>query len=155
CSTGTSPGSRKPARVRSATADSAWVCNSSRSRTSTAPRSRTSRPDAALSGSRLLRNGPVNDRPRIGHTIAQSRPAFTTPPRPPTGAPNVVVIVLDDTGFSQLGCFGSDIATPNVDQLAANGVRYRRFHVTALCSPTRACLLTGRNHHAVGMGFLP
>ena len=68
--------------------------------------------------------------------------------------PNVVMVLLDDLGFAQFGCFGSDIATPNVDTLAQNGLRYNRFHVTALCSPTRACLLTGRNHHAVGMGFL-
>ncbi|KRF10491.1 arylsulfatase [Nocardioides sp. Soil796] len=68
--------------------------------------------------------------------------------------PNVVTIVLDDTGFAQLGCFGSDISTPNIDALAADGLRYNRFHVTALCSPTRASLLTGRNHHRVGMGFL-
>jgi arylsulfatase len=66
----------------------------------------------------------------------------------------VVVIVLDDTGFAQLGCFGSDIATPNIDRLADDGLRYNRFHVTSLCSPTRACFFTGRNHHAVGMGFL-
>ncbi len=65
-----------------------------------------------------------------------------------------MVIVLDDLGFAQLGCFGSDIATPTIDGLAADGLRYNRFHVTSLCSPTRACLLTGRNHHAVGMGFL-
>ena len=64
------------------------------------------------------------------------------------------MIVLDDLGFGQLGCFGSDIATPNIDGLAAAGLAYNRFHVTAICSPTRACLLTGRNHHAVGMGFL-
>ncbi|HEV2368337.1 MAG TPA: arylsulfatase [Acidimicrobiales bacterium] len=75
-------------------------------------------------------------------------------PRPPAGAPDVVIIVLDDTGFAHLGCFGSDIATPNIDGLAARGLRYNRFHVTALCSPTRACVLTGRNHHAVGVGFL-
>ncbi len=75
-------------------------------------------------------------------------------PRPPAGAPNVVVIVLDDLGFAQLGCFGSDIATPHIDALAVGGLRYNRFHVTALCSPTRASLLTGRNHHAVGFGFL-
>ena len=67
----------------------------------------------------------------------------------------MLVIVLDDLGFAQLGCFGSDIATPNIDALAAGGLRYNRFHVTALCSPTRACLLTGRNHHAVGMGICP
>ena len=97
----------------------------------------------------------MTTRPIIGHTIADSRPAFDATPQPPEGAPNVVLIVLDDTGFAQLGCFGSDIATPNVDRLAEGGLRYRRFHVTALCSPTRACLLTARNHHAVGMGFLP
>jgi arylsulfatase A-like enzyme len=67
---------------------------------------------------------------------------------------NVVVILLDDLGFAQLGCYGSDIATPAIDRLAAGGLRYTRFHVTALCSPTRAALLTGRNHHAVGMGYL-
>ena len=69
--------------------------------------------------------------------------------------PNVLVILLDDTGFAQLGCFGSDVATPHIDRLAAGGLRFNRFHVTALCSPTRAALLTGRNHHAVGMGFVP
>jgi len=70
----------------------------------------------------------------------------------PAGAPNVVFIVLDDVGFAQLGCYGSDLATPNFDRLAANGLRYTNFHTTALCSPTRSCLLTGRNHHANGMG---
>lgn len=79
---------------------------------------------------------------------------MTELPRPPEGAPNVVVILLDDLGFGQFGCYGSDIATPNIDRLASGGLRYNRFHVTALCSPTRAALLTGRNHHAVGMGFL-
>jgi arylsulfatase len=68
--------------------------------------------------------------------------------------PNVVMILLDDLGFAQFGCYGSDIATPHIDRLAANGLRYNRFHVTAMCSPTRAALLTGRNHHAVGMGFV-
>jgi len=91
---------------------------------------------------------------RIGRTIRESEPSFTPVPRPPAGAPNVVMIVLDDLGFAQLGCFGSSVATPAIDALAAGGLRYNRFHVTALCSPTRACLLTGRNHHAVGMGFL-
>ena len=68
--------------------------------------------------------------------------------------PHVILVVLDDLGFAQLGCFGSDIETPAIDAVAAGGVRFNRFHVTSLCSPTRACLLTGRNHHAVGMGFL-
>jgi arylsulfatase A-like enzyme len=90
----------------------------------------------------------------IGRTIAESTPAFDPRPTAPAGAPNVVVVVLDDLGFGQLGCFGSDIGTPAIDRLAADGLRFNRFHVTALCSPTRACLLTGRNHHDVGMGFL-
>src|SRR5262245_10741004 len=70
----------------------------------------------------------------------------------PDGAPNVVLIVLDDVGFAQLGCYGSDIDTPTIDGLARDGVRFSNFHTTALCSPTRACLLTGRNHHSNGMG---
>lgn len=90
----------------------------------------------------------------IGRTIDESTPAFDPLPRPRRGAPNVVLVVLDDLGFAQLGCFGSDLATPTIDGLAAEGLRFNRFHVTSLCSPTRACLLTGRNHHAVGMGFL-
>ncbi|MGI8663432.1 MAG: arylsulfatase [Acidimicrobiales bacterium] len=97
----------------------------------------------------------MGQRALIGRTIADSTPHFgTRPPSAPAGSPNIVVIVLDDLGFGQLGCFGSDLATPAIDGLAADGLRYNRFHVTSLCSPTRACLLTGRNHHQVGMGFL-
>jgi len=70
----------------------------------------------------------------------------------PTGAPNIVIIVLDDIGFGQLGCFGSPIRTPNIDRLATEGLRFNRFHVTSICSSTRAALMTGRNHHAVGVG---
>lgn len=73
----------------------------------------------------------------------------------PMDAPNVVMIVLDDLGFAQLGCYGAEIATPNIDRLADNGLRYNSFHVTSLCGPTRASLVTGRNHHAVGMGIGP
>jgi arylsulfatase A-like enzyme len=87
-------------------------------------------------------------------TVDDSTPGDYELPHPGGDAPNVVVILLDDLGFGQLGCFGSDIATPNIDRLAREGVTYNRFHVTAICSPTRACLLTGRNHHAVGVGFL-
>jgi arylsulfatase len=89
---------------------------------------------------------------QIGTTLADSVPAWPVSPRAPHGAPNVVLIVLDDVGFAQLGCFGSDLETPNIDALAARGVRYRSFHTTAMCSPTRACLLTGRNHHTCGIG---
>lgn len=78
------------------------------------------------------------------------------PSEPPfrTGSPNVVVVVFDDLGFGQLGSYGSDLLTPTVDALAARGLRFTNFHTTAVCSPTRACLLTGRNHHRVGMGML-
>ena len=89
-----------------------------------------------------------------GLTVADAAPIDPPGRRAPVGAPNVVAIVLDDTGFAHLGCFGSDIATPTIDRLADEGLRYNRFHVTSLCSPTRAAFLTGRNHHAVGMGFL-
>ena len=68
------------------------------------------------------------------------------PPQAPDGAPNVVYIVLDDVGFSAMSCYGGPIPTPNIDKIAADGVRYTQWHTTALCSPTRSCLLTGRNH---------
>ena len=64
------------------------------------------------------------------------------------GAPNVLFIVLDDTGYGHLGCYGSPIETPNIDALAADGLRYSNMHTTALCSPSRSCIITGRNHHS-------
>ena len=85
---------------------------------------------------------------RISRYHWESEPWWPEEPRPPEGAPNVLLVVLDDVGFAQLGCFGSDISTPALDALAAGGLRYSSFHTTALCSPTRACVLTGRNHHA-------
>ena len=91
---------------------------------------------------------------KIGFTAAESVPHIPLHPKPPEGAPNIVAIVLDDTGFGHLGAFGSDIGTPHMDVLAAGGAAFNRFHVTSLCSPTRASFFTGRNHHAVGMGFL-
>ena len=87
----------------------------------------------------------------IGRTHTESTPWWPAPAHPGEAAPTVVVVLLDDLGFAQLGCFGSDIDTPNIDRLAAGGLRYTNFHVTPVCSPTRASLLTGRNHHAVGM----
>ena len=69
-------------------------------------------------------------------------------------APNILYILLDDTGYSDVGCYGSLIETPNIDALAAEGLRYRDFHVNAMCSPTRASLLSGCNHHQTGMGFI-
>ncbi|MEI7746810.1 MAG: sulfatase-like hydrolase/transferase [Actinomycetota bacterium] len=74
--------------------------------------------------------------------------------KPAKGSPNIVAIVLDDTGFAHLGGFGGNISTPTFDRLGAGGLRFNRFHVTSLCSPTRAAFMTGRNHHAVGMGLV-
>jgi len=89
---------------------------------------------------------------RIGRDWRDSQPWWPPEPAPPPGSPNVLLIVLDDVGYAQLGCYGSDIETPVIDGLAAAGVRLANFHTTSLCSPTRACLLTGRNHHRSGMG---
>jgi arylsulfatase len=89
---------------------------------------------------------------RIGRDWRDSEPWWPPETTPPEGAPNVVLVVLDDVGFAQLGCYGSPIDTPVIDGLAASGVRLANFHTTALCSPSRACLLTGRNHHRSGMG---
>tara|TARA_Y100000996_G_scaffold111528_1_gene82575 strand:- start:1365 stop:3638 length:2274 start_codon:yes stop_codon:yes gene_type:complete len=87
----------------------------------------------------------------IGKTIKDSEPWFEIPNHPGEDAPNIVIMLLDDTGFSQLGCYGSSIDTSNIDTLAAHGLQFTNFHVTPLCSPTRASLLTGRSQHAVGM----
>ena len=87
----------------------------------------------------------------IGRTLAESTPHFMEPPHPGEDSPNVVIVLIDDLGFAQFGCYGSDIDTSNVDALCADGVQFTNFHVTPLCSPTRAALLTGRSQHAVGM----
>ncbi len=88
----------------------------------------------------------------IGRTFESSRAWWPPLDVPTAGSPNVVMVLLDDVGYGQFGCYGSNIATPTFDRLAADGLRYSNFHTTALCSPTRACLLTGRNHHNAGMG---
>lgn len=90
----------------------------------------------------------------IGRTVEESTPYWPEETRPEKDAPNVVLIVLDDLGFSQLGCYGSDISTPNIDKLAEDGAQYNNFHTTAMCSPTRASLLTGRNPHSTGVSFV-
>ena len=90
----------------------------------------------------------------IGRTADESSPAWPAPVRAREGAPNVLFIVLDDTGFGNLGCYGSPIETPNFDAIAANGLRYNNMHTTALCSPSRSCIVTGRNHHSNGMACI-
>ncbi len=90
----------------------------------------------------------------VGATVARSEPHWPNRPAAPDGAPNVLVIMVDDMGYSDLGCYGSEIATPHIDKLASEGVRYNNFHVNPMCSPTRASLLTGLNAHDAGMGFV-
>jgi arylsulfatase len=105
---------------------------------------------------RLTRAAVSQDTQRgsIGRTYKDSKPAWQTPTQAPQGAPNVIYLVLDDVGYAQLGCYGSEIHTPNIDRLGAEGLRYSNFHTTSLCSPSRACLLTGHNHHANHMGVI-
>src|SRR5215813_6210488 len=92
---------------------------------------------------------------QVGRTYQDSDPAtFPQIVRPPKGAPNIVLILLDDVGFGQFSIFGGGVASPNMEKLAAQGLRYNRFHTTALCSPTRAALLTGRDHHVAGTGVI-
>jgi arylsulfatase A-like enzyme len=100
---------------------------------------------------------PIPDRSHVGLTTYDAKDPDTSfppiePMRPPAGAPNVIIVLIDDAGFGASSAFGGPCDTPVAERLAANGLRYNRFHTTALCSPTRQALLTGRNHHAVGMG---
>jgi arylsulfatase A-like enzyme len=100
---------------------------------------------------------PIPERPHVGLVTYDAKdPDTAFPPieplRPPAGAPNVLVIMLDDAGFGSSSAFGGPCSTPTFERLAGEGLRFNRFHTTALCSPTRQALLTGRNHHAVGMG---
>jgi arylsulfatase len=97
---------------------------------------------------------PAGQAAQIARSFRDSRPAAEAVAKAPAGAPNIVVIVLDDVGFGDLGCFGGEIRTPAMDALAANGLRYANFRTCAMCSPTRAALLTGLNHHSAGMGWL-
>jgi arylsulfatase len=100
---------------------------------------------------------PIPDQTRIGLTTYDAKdPETKYPPirelRPPQGAPNVLIILIDDAGFGSSSAFGGPCQTPNAERLAAGGLKFNRFHTTALCSPTRQALLTGRNHHSAGMG---
>ncbi|NJO55674.1 MAG: arylsulfatase [Rhodospirillales bacterium] len=104
----------------------------------------------------ILPPPPVEFGGQIGQTYKDSTPDWTPalPLAAPEGAPNVVVILLDDVGFGHLGCYGGPIETLNIDKLAASGLRFNNFHTTALCSPSRGALLTGRNHHAIGLAAI-
>src|SRR6187200_2515517 len=110
--------------------------------------------DSTSQGRQVL---PIPEPQHVGLTTYDAKdPDTSFPPirqlRPPAGAPNVLVVLIDDAGFAASSAFGGPISTPTAERLAASGLKYNRFHTTALCSPTRAALLSGRNHHAVGMG---
>ncbi len=90
----------------------------------------------------------------IGRTVAESSPAWPEPVRAPEGSPNIIFFVLDDVGYGQMSAFGGLVNTPNIDRLVQNGLRYTNMHTTALCSPTRSCILTGRNHHSNGVAAI-
>jgi len=111
-------------------------------------------PDKAESVMVVRANKSEECQPVVGLTYKDSTQCWSKEAQPPKGAPNIVFLVLDDIGYGGLGCFGGPVDTPNIDKLAAGGLRYSNFHTTAICSPTRACLLTGRNHHSVGVGTL-
>jgi arylsulfatase A-like enzyme len=112
-------------------------------------------PTAAESRTNVLPQPDFHFRGSVGRTIADSDPPeFPQPVRPPKGAPNIVYILIDDAGYGQFGTFGGQTPTPGLDSIAAQGLRYTCFHTTALCSPTRAALLTGRNHHSTGNGVI-
>src|SRR6187399_121322 len=91
---------------------------------------------------------------KVGTTYKESTPDYPKPVKAPEGAPNVLLILTDDTGFGHAATFGGAAATPTLDRLAQTGLRYNRFCTTALCSPTRAALLTGRNHHSTSTGVI-
>ena len=88
----------------------------------------------------------------LAPTESGSTPMFPITVKAPDGAPNILLVMTDDVGFASVSTFGGSVPTPNLDRLAAQGSRYNQFHTTGICSPTRAALLTGRNHHAVGPG---
>lgn len=90
----------------------------------------------------------------VKESAKDSTPYWPPTVVPPKGAPNVLLILMDDVGYGVSGTFGGVIPTPTLDRIAKSGLRYTQFHNTSLCSPTRAALLTGRNHHAVGFGVI-
>jgi arylsulfatase len=103
---------------------------------------------------RYLPPPPQPFRGEINLNALQSKQAWPARVVPPKDAPNILLIMTDDVGFSAPSTFGGVIPTPTLDRIAANGLRYTNFHTTSLCSPTRAALITGRNHHSEGFGVI-
>ena len=118
-----------------------WSCNNRSNESSNKDADNLPKTDPAFAGT-------------IANTIEGAKADFPLPLKAPDGAPNVLIILLDDVGFGQASTFGGPVNTPTLEKLAQNGLKYNRFHTTALCSPTRAALLAGRNHHSVGTGVI-
>ena len=102
----------------------------------------------------VLPKPPAPFRGKIDVSRDKSTPDWPQPVKAADGAPNIVLVLLDDTGFSATSALGGPVETPDLERLAAGGLRYNQFHVTAMCSPTRAALLSGRNNHQVGFGSI-
>src|SRR5271168_3989154 len=112
-------------------------------------------PDATTTiDGRYLPPPPQPFQGQINLNAAQSKPGWPARVVPPKGAPNILLILTDDVGFGAPSTFGGVIPTPALDRIAANGLRYTNFHSTSLCSPSRAAVITGRNHHSVGFGVI-
>ena len=130
-----------------------WLAASGPSAEAFARAKNTTEPSAQADGAQLPKPDP-EFKGKIGETFKDSTPSFPQPVKAAKGSPNVLLILLDDVGFGMCSTFGGPVPTPHMDKLADNGLKYNRFHTTALCSPTRAALLAGRNHHSVSTGVI-
>ena len=120
----------------------------------TVPVSGVKRPQEQIGDGASLPKPDPDFRGKIGATYKDSTPSYPQAVKARRGSPNVLLVLLDDVGFGMCSTFGGPVPTPNMDKLANNGLKYTRFHTTALCSPTRAALLAGRNHHSCGTGVI-
>ncbi|WP_162672552.1 arylsulfatase [Gemmata massiliana] len=146
-----------PAALTAVGALLGWLTASERVSVTRAEDNKADTPPAVPTGSTptILPRPDFHFKGSVGRTYLDSDKAqFPQPVQAPKGAPNIVLILLDDAGFGQFSTFGGGIPSPTMDKLAAEGLRYNRFHTTALCSPTRAALITGRNHHSAAFGVI-
>ena len=141
------------------TATSAKAAKKAAKAANAAPKTTAKKPAAPKEAYLAREQLPIPDPKHVGITTYDAKdPDTKYPPiralRPPKGAPNVLIVLIDDVGFGSSSAFGGPCYTPNAERLARDGLKFNRFHTTALCSPTRQALLTGRNHHSVGMGAI-
>ncbi len=142
-----------PAALVAAGCTLGWLAASTRMTEAFAQDTRPADTSTRADGTQLPKPDPAF-KGKIGETYKDSTPDYPQPVKAPKGAPNVLLVLLDDVGFGMCSTFGGPVPTPHLDKLAKNGLTYNQFHTTALCSPTRAALLTGRNHHSCGTGVI-